>query len=196
MNSATGTGPSRLPADAGGPIVVRPARPDDAGAIASVHIASWRASYGEVLPGHYLASLDPVRWTERWRAAVALPEAAVWVAAAADSVVGFAAVGPSRDADLAPADWFQLYNFHVAPDHRGNGLGAALWRAAVEPARAAFRGLTLWVVPANQGARRFYRRAGLRSDGTRRTETLGPGVELPEMRYRVDWRRAGRPAVR
>jgi ribosomal protein S18 acetylase RimI-like enzyme len=48
-----------------------------------------------------------------------------------------------------------------------------------------YRAAVLWVLESNARARRFYEIAGWRSDGTIQTERSS-GVELREMRYRVD----------
>ena len=50
------------------------------------------------------------------------------------------------------------------------------------------RGLSpvlLWVLVANERARRFYERAGFHADGAGRGFEVG-GATLPEMRYRHD----------
>lgn len=152
--------------------------------MARLHIASWRASYARVLPAEYLAGLDPARRAAQWLAAIARPDVTVLVAADEEGLAGFTAAGPSRDEDLPPNQWHQLYNFHVDPLRRGRGIGGALWRAMVAKGWQGRNALTLWVVPANLGARRFYERQGLTADGVARTEELAPGVHLPEMRYR------------
>ena len=107
------------------------------------------------------------------------------LASAGGDPLGFAAYGPSRDRDLDPSDWCQLYNFHVDPVRRSCGVGARLWHAMMaDLTSGGFSGLTLWVVPTNGGARRFYERMGLRADGTEQHENLAPGAGFQEIRYR------------
>ena len=157
----------------------------DAEAVARLHIDSWRATYQSELPAWYLDGLDLSARTAQWRNRIALPGVRILMAACGDAAIGFAAFGPSRDPDLDPSVWSQIYNFHVAPSRRGQGVGIRLWQtmlAELEPAGSA--GLTLWVVPTNQGARHFYERRGLRADGKMQFESLAPGAGFEELRYR------------
>jgi hypothetical protein len=48
------------------------------------------------------------------------------------------------------------------------------------------RPVTLWVLEANDRARRFYEIAGFLPDGSRKPADLPGGVRLPELRYRLD----------
>lgn len=166
-------------------VAIRPGTRNDAAAVARIHLESWRATYREELPAEYLAGLDLTSRTVIWGQRIGLPGVRILIAGRGPVAMGFAAFGPSRDPDLNPADWSQLYNFHVLPKHRSQGIGARLWRAMLDEIRPTGAvGLTLWVVPTNQGARRFYERMGLRPDGREQTEQLAPGVHLPELRYR------------
>ena len=46
------------------------------------------------------------------------------------------------------------------------------------------RPVTLWVLEANERARRFDPRVGFVWDGSRKPADLSGGVQLPELRYR------------
>jgi ribosomal protein S18 acetylase RimI-like enzyme len=60
-----------------------------------------------------------------------------------------------------PADSLHVSSLAVAPEHRGRGVGSELMREAVEVARwRRFASVTLDVGIENEGARRFYQRAG------------------------------------
>ncbi|MDO5642748.1 MAG: GNAT family N-acetyltransferase, partial [Paracoccus sp. (in: a-proteobacteria)] len=85
-------------------------------------------------------------------------------------VVGFLAVDESRA---------EITSFYVAAP--GNGIGTVLMAAA----RRGRARLSLWTCQANEGARRFYLRAGFR-EGQR---TEGENDEgLPDVEYR--WKQA------
>lgn len=66
----------------------------------------------------------------------------------------------------------------------GAGASGGRLHAAVEALAAdGFRAVVLWVLTANEGARRFYERAGFRSDGAVRTLDFD-GTPVEEIRYR------------
>ncbi|MFE7546875.1 GNAT family N-acetyltransferase [Streptomyces gardneri] len=46
---------------------IREATPEDAAALAGVHVRSWQAAYRDLLPGPYLDSLDPEERAALWR---------------------------------------------------------------------------------------------------------------------------------
>ncbi len=108
-----------LGADADG--VVRAARPDDAHAIAAVHVATWRDAYAGLLPDELLAGLDSGEWAERWRGRLAAPAGGVFtlVFEADGHVRGFASGGPSRDEFPGGA----VYAIYVDPGCQGRGAG-------------------------------------------------------------------------
>lgn len=103
------------------------------------------------------------------------------------AILGFAAVGPSRDDDATGATG-ELYAIYADPDAWGRGIGRRLMATAVnELATAGFAEATLWVLESNQRARRFYETGGWKTDGSRRTEELRDGqVEAVEVRYPGD----------
>jgi ribosomal protein S18 acetylase RimI-like enzyme len=158
----------------------------DAARIAALHIASWQAAYRGQLPDAFLDGQSLTRRTAEWEARLGVGGERLLLLEDHDAVLGFAAFGPSRDPDADPAIVWELYNLHVLPDRRGGGLGGQLFAAAVAEGRRARRStLTLWVAEGNGPAREFYRRRGMHPDGRQQIHRLGPGVELPEVRYRM-----------
>lgn len=163
--------------------LIRGAMAQDAGAIATIMVANWRSTYQQQLSAGFLAGLDPVAEAAKWSDRLTRPGVSVLVAESRE-VLGFVACGPPFDADLDPAEFFQIYNLHVAPTARGLGVGKMLLRAAARLGANQARQLCLWVVPENNHARRFYELAGMRPDGTRQRESVSPGETLEELRYR------------
>jgi GNAT superfamily N-acetyltransferase len=160
--------------------VIRPAVPDDAAAIADVHVRTWQTAYEHVFGAERLATLSVAQRAARWRESLAANQHVAFVAEAEGVVVGWATVGPSDgDADG------ELYGLYVLPDEWSTGAGSALLRAAVGALRSAgHRDAVLWVLDDNPRARRFYEREGWSADGERRTgEHLG--VRTEEVRYRI-----------
>jgi ribosomal protein S18 acetylase RimI-like enzyme len=163
-------------------VTVRPATVADAPAIGRVHVRAWRAAYRGHMPDEYLDGLRPEERAAYWREALGREDrpGAVLVVERDGEVVGFSAVGPSRDPEGAG----ELFSINLDPAHWGSGAGRALLEAAqAELARLGFAETVLWVLPANARARRFYERAGWVADGSERTVDA-MGVEVPEVRYR------------
>jgi len=164
------------PATAG--VTLRDARPDDAGAIASVHVASWRAAYPGLLPAAVLDGLSVERRTATWARTLADPRQLVVVAESDDAVVGVGHAGPARDADLGPSTG-QLTTLYLAPGRWGGGTGRALHDAALgRLAAAGHRDAVVWMLSTNERARRFYARQGWRRDPVLRIQQFGGRVVL------------------
>ncbi|WP_241777919.1 GNAT family N-acetyltransferase, partial [Streptomyces sp. CT34] len=115
------------------------------------------------------------------------------VAERAGEVVGWVALGPARDADIAPEGGGpsgsrlpvgELPALYVEPGLIGTGVGRELLAAGTDRARASgFGTLCLWVVRGDLRARRFYERAGFVPDGAAEAYEVG-GRSVPELRYR------------
>ncbi|CAN5557537.1 GNAT family N-acetyltransferase [soil metagenome] len=161
---------------------VSQATTDDAGAIASVHIASWREAYRDLIDAAVLDSMNLEERTARWKRTFEHGRTSVLVVRVEDSVVGFVAFGPSRDAD-APSGSTEVYALYLLPNVWSQGYGAQLWDAVVHAAREqAGAMITVWVLVGNERASRFYERMGCKADGAeKQEETLG--VVLRENRY-------------
>ena len=160
---------------------MRRARPEDASAIAGVHVGTWQAAYEHVFGAERLARLDVERRRVMWERSLAAGQTSAFVAEEDGRVVGWCTVGASRDDD---ADG-ELWGIYVLPEAWGTGAGPALMAAALEALRAAgFREAILWVLSDNPRARRFYEREGWGADGTEREDEL-LGTTVAETRYRI-----------
>lgn len=168
-------------------VTVRLAGPGDAEGIAGVHVRSWRAAYRGIVPDDVLDELSIPRRAATWRERLSQPaeEERTLVAESGGAVVGFAAAGPSRD-PFAKPDTAELYAIYVDPKGWGGGVGATLLdHATDELRRRGFNRMTLWVLAADQGARRFYESRGWRADGSTKPYLAG-SAELEEVRYGVE----------
>lgn len=146
--------------------MIRPGTPEDAEAVARVHVESWGAAYEFRGPSFeqrvpYHRDFPPI------------------VAEVDGEIVGFVGVGTSRD----PGTDGELFTIYVLPELWGRGIGRRLIEAGEERLRAlGHRSVILWVLETNAQARRFYESAGWTADGERRPiEILGQAV--PEVRY-------------
>ncbi|MEO7663693.1 MAG: GNAT family N-acetyltransferase [Candidatus Limnocylindrales bacterium] len=168
---------------------IRPAVPDDARGIAEIRVASWRATYGGIVPAAILDGMDGGR-NETWLAErIADPGASITLVTegigerlAGYALAGYALAGPCRDDDGDSLG--EIEAIYLDPEVRGRGLGRPLLEAAAVALRAAgFRIHVLWVLTANDPARRFYERAGFSTDGASRMLDFD-GTPIQEIRYR------------
>ncbi|MHB8816407.1 MAG: GNAT family N-acetyltransferase [Steroidobacteraceae bacterium] len=151
---------------------LRPAVPDDAIAVALVHVRAWQVAYRGLMPDEYLAGLRPQDRAQRYDFASRDPaRPRTLVAVEADTVLGFATVSPARDDDAAGQG--ELCALYVEPDCWGRGIGRALASAArAELCRLGFTGAVLWVVAGNSRAEQFYRADGWTPDGRNRPKQV------------------------
>jgi len=163
-------------------VEVRRARPEDAAAVAEIHVRTWQAAYEHIFGADRLAELDVGRRRRGWERALAeRPDEPVLLAEQGGRVVAFASVGPSHD---EPGEG-ELYAIYALPAAWGGGAGPELMRESLAALRGlGYRSATLWVLEDNPRARRFYEREGWTLDGTRR-EGEHLGVVTAEVRFRI-----------
>ena len=161
--------------------VIFPAGPDDAEALAEVHIAAWRESYRGLIADSYLDRMSPGAHARRFAGTrVHPPQDSVTLAAASrNGIVGYVAGGPSRRARPAEAEVQTLY---VRLSAQRAGLGRHLMRAAARVLAAhGARSLMVSTLRDNLPARRFYERLGGAGEPPR--SEPGPGGVHVEVRY-------------
>jgi GNAT superfamily N-acetyltransferase len=164
-------------------IQLRPAEPDDAMAVARLHVRSWQVAYRTLLPDDFLNRLRPEDRAKRYDFATQDPlKPRTIVATEAGLIRGFATTSPSRDEDLP--EHGELCGFYVDPDHWGKGIGVALITAARANLLArGYQKALLWVLTGNARAERFYRIDQWIADGHRRTDSSWAGIVIDEVRY-------------
>ncbi|MER7540169.1 GNAT family N-acetyltransferase [Streptomyces sp. NPDC097704] len=161
---------------------IREALPEDAAALAVVHVLSWRAAYRGLVPDPYLDALDTEERAAVWHDRLTAPDRPTVLVATGDGgrVVAFSCFRPCPDGTA------ELAALYALPEVWGAGVGRALMAATTEALVAAgFRTAALWVLAGNARGRRFYEAAGWRPDGTTAREETG-GRVLEELRYRRD----------
>lgn len=167
---------------------VRHATPDDAFAIADVHVRAWQAAYRGLVPQPILDGLDVDRREAFWTRVLTsdrLPRQEIWVASARDAVTGFACAGECRDDDADRAQTGELQAIYVDPLSWRSGAGSALMAAVLDYLRrSGFEDATLWMVGGNTIAAPFYARHGWTQDGARKHE-VWDGAPMDEARYRI-----------
>ena len=164
-------------------INIRPAVLSDARAVAEVHVKTWQAAYRGIIPDDYLKALSVDEREAVWHTSIARGTPELWVAESQTLVIGWAAFGPSRDADAEP-NTGELEAIYVLPDHWSTGAGRALWQtASVRLGQRGFSRVTLWALEDNGRAARFYRAAGFAPDPSSRKPQERGGKRLWEIRY-------------
>ena len=175
---------------------VRPARAGDAGALARVQVASWRASFDGIVPPALLADLTSEEaeraWGERWGEAITSPPTSRHrVLAAVEgtpprAVVGFVSAGPATDADRWPGTDAELYEFRVDPERVGQGHGSRLLHAAAETlVEDGFHTVSTWVLEADSALRAFLESSGWAADGARGELDVGTSVPVLRLHTRI-----------
>ena len=171
---------------------VRRARVEDAHAIASVWVESWRDAYRGIVPDDYLDSIDVERWADRQRRYRGEPHgnATTFVAEVDGCIAGWTSSGLNRDPSL-PFEG-ELYTLYISPEYQRRGIGRRLMGVAAKSlVEAGIASMLLWVLADNWNARRFYEAAGGRVAGEQNV-TIG-GASLREVAY--GWEELSRQAA-
>jgi ribosomal protein S18 acetylase RimI-like enzyme len=163
-------------------MIVRAARPDDAAAVAGVHVRSWQEAYRGLLPDDYLVGLRPEDRMDHYTFGSADPALPATSVATVDGVItGFVTTGPCRDPDVVEAG--EVLALYVDPGAWGLGVGRRLMADGRAQLERRFRHAVLWVLVGNDRAQRFYDIDGWLPDDSRRTDEIW-GVSVDEIRYR------------
>jgi GNAT superfamily N-acetyltransferase len=160
---------------------LRPATAADADLIASIHSASWQATYHGLLPDAFLDNEVTRERAAYWRARLNAPGAerrSVVIAELGEEPIGFACVERQPE-----SSWGVLLdNLHALPGHQGIGVGKLLMGAAADWARAQGETqLYLYVLEGNTPAIGFYERQGWRFAGAE-PDRVG-GMDITALRY-------------
>jgi GNAT superfamily N-acetyltransferase len=149
-------------------LIVRPARVQDVGQMARVHVQCWQETYRGLMPDAVLDDPGlPAARERMWTAALTderYRHNRVAVAERDDELVGVAMSGPAGD--VMPARMRQLYVLYVLAAHHGTGAGRALLEAVTDSVEPT----VLWVADPNPRAQAFYRKHGFIADGTTKFE--------------------------
>ena len=150
-------------------VVLRQARPEDAAAIARVHVATWRAAYAGVVPDAYLVAMTEKGQARQWggllgqglgqgRNRTQAREGVLVAESPGGVLVGFGSCGRARAGTLSYRG--EVFTLYVDVDWQNRGIGRAL---LVELFRTLLdHGLPdalIWVLSANP-SRYFYEALG------------------------------------
>lgn len=144
-------------------IRIRQANSEDVGAVARIHVDTWRTSYAGIVPAAFLAGLSYAAREQAWSQTLSadLPTASMLVAETeAGEVVGFVAYGaPEREGSQAYRG--EISAIYVLEEYQRKGIGRRLFLGAVQHfSTHGINSLHLWVLTENLPARRFYKIMG------------------------------------
>jgi ribosomal protein S18 acetylase RimI-like enzyme len=174
-------------------MLLRPAQPADALAIASVHVRAWQQGYAGILPASYLNQLRPEDRAEKYDLSHVGPSHPHTIVAtdadiisqtetsglanpaarthSDDKILGFATTRPSQESDLPHHG--ELTALYVDPDSWGRGIGVALVSAArAHLVSLGLRHAYLFTLVDNLRAQHFYKSDQWIPDGLTRTDTV------------------------
>ena len=162
---------------------IRPADPSDAGAMARVHVDTWRTTYSGIVPAKYLAGLSYRDRESKWFdiLTTASPNTSNFVAeTGSGGVVGFANGGPTRGGDRTHRG--ELYAIYLLERYHRQGVGRRLFAAVSQCLMAnGISSMVVWVLRDNRPACRFYESLGGHRLGCQ-TITIG-GKDIVEVSY-------------
>jgi len=147
-------------------VILRPATPADAEALAALAIDSVVGAFGHLYrPEDLAAFLAEYRTAEKYRAHMADPPTLIEVAEEGGRLAAYCLIVRghhfAEQTEPRPERPVFISQLYCAPGMTGHGLGAALMDWAIAEARAwGADALQLSVFSENFGAQRFYRRYG------------------------------------
>jgi GNAT superfamily N-acetyltransferase len=174
-------------------LVVRTAERSDAKRLARINIDAWRAAYTGIVAPARLEGMRLEEYVERWQRTPADDGATgrtVLVAELDGVIASYCTGGPYRPqeglVEYDAATWGEVYAIYTDPPLQGRGAGSAVHDAFVKRLRShGYKTAALWVLEANERARRWYTNRGWRPDGAV-TDWVSVGVAHPEIRLRLD----------
>ncbi len=142
---------------------VRPGAPSDAKALCEVFRTSWSNAYLGIIPHFHLDGMIRRRTQDWWKKTIR-SGSEMLVLQVADTVAGYATLGPARAQGTYEGEIYELY---ISPAYQGLGFGEHLFEACRYHLDARrLNGLIVWALADNTTASDFYWRRGGRPVGT------------------------------
>lgn len=165
-----------------GVIVVRQATAADGGEIGEAHASAWEVAYVDLFEPDVLrqaAALRRTMWSQRL-ASSGYDFASLLVANQGGRVVGFCEFGKERE-DTGRGE---IFGFYLHPAVWGQGAATQLMAASLSGlVNLSLDPVVVWTHPGAGRAQSFYVKSGFRATGRSRVETLGSGIDAPELEF-------------
>lgn len=160
-----------------------PATTDDIPAIARVHLDSWRVTYRGLISESFLQTRSYEQTEERWRDFLATTISDTYLVHARGRTIGILTLGGARDTDVDAARTGEIWGLYLLPEHWRKGIGRQVMSKAERMLKSrGYEVMVLWVLEANDPARRFYEAMGLAVDGASKDVDMGGPIRA--VRYR------------
>jgi ribosomal protein S18 acetylase RimI-like enzyme len=155
----------------------------DVPAIARVHLDSWRVTYRGLVSESFLQGRTREQTEERWRDFLATTSSETYLVQSGDKTVGILTLGGARDADVNAARTGEIWGLYLLPEHWRKGIGRQVMAEAEHLLKSRdYEVAVLWVLEANDPARRFYEAMGFAVD--RASKDVDMGGPIKAVRYR------------
>jgi RimJ/RimL family protein N-acetyltransferase len=163
-------------------IVVRRATVADGEEIGEAHASAWEAAYIDLFEPDVLRHAAAQRRT-MWSQRLAKSDfdfASLLVADQGGRVVGFSEFGKDRE----ETGRGEIFGFYLHPAAWGLGAATQLMAASLRGlANLGLDPVVVWTHPGAGRAQSFYVKSGFKATGRSRVETLGSGIDAPEVEF-------------
>ncbi len=159
-------------------LLIRAATVDDAEALETLRVTTWRISYPGIVPDTFLDRLEVTQArVERWREGARNTDTSRLVAIVGTELIGFSAAGGTRDEAPDLLTVGEIYAMYVAPPWQRRGVGTELIARSTEVLRnRGYAPAILWTLREGVATRAFYEASGWAFDGTEHTRELDEPV--------------------
>lgn len=166
-------------------VKIEKAVPEDARAIAEVHVASWKTTYRGIMDDRFLNNLSVSNRELRWREILEKRDHSYtcFVVKINNQVIGFGDVGKSRD-NKGEYD-AEIYACYLLKEYSRKGIGSLLFNQLISDALdKGYHSMMTWVAEKNE-SRRFYEALNARLLPLSKVERMG-NTEIVEVAYGWD----------
>lgn len=142
----------------------------DAKDMAKLHIATWRATYNNIMPSEFLANLSVEKMSRNLEKIIVSEDIMAYIVEdtgdqclnSGYSIIGDIIVGKARDDELGYNQ--EIFALNVLPPHQKQGLGKLLLNTMLKNLAFCDK-IYLKVVAENYTARNFYKKQGFVDTG-------------------------------
>lgn len=160
-------------------LLIREANVEDSAGIARVQVDTWRNTYREIVPQHFLDEMDYEQRSEAWKEQLAKGDSYIFVADMDKVVCGFISGGRLRE-PLVGYDG-EIYAVYILPEAQRHGCGRAMMRRMAQVlSEDGLKSMAVWVLEKNPACE-FYARLGGKRAAEQEIE-IG-GAKLVEVAY-------------